>query len=137
MEALERNNTWILVHPEKEGIPWSRVLTGRWVFKLKFKADSTIKRKSRWVVHRYRQQHGIDYDETYAAVVKATSYRVIIAWAANHGLRLSQMDVVTAFLYGLLDDLVYVIQPTGYEDSTGRICKLLRALYKLKQAPRI
>lgn len=131
------NKTWILVDLKEEGIDWSRVITGRWVFKVKIKADGTIKRKSRWVIHGYRQQQGIDYDETYASVVKATSYRTIIAWAAKYGLRLTQMDVVTAFLYGLLDELVYVIQPTGHEDGTGRVCKLLKALYGLKQAPRV
>ena len=50
---------------------------------------------------------------------------------------MEQMDVVTAFLYGLLDELIYVIQPTEFEDGTNKVCKLRKALYGLKQSPRV
>lgn len=90
------------------------------------------------MVHGYRQEEGIDYDETYASVVKAVFHRMIITMAANGELQMEQLDAITAFLYGLMDKLVYVVQPTGFEDGTSRVgCKLLKPLYGLKQSPRV
>ncbi|CCE30820.1 uncharacterized protein CPUR_04669 [Claviceps purpurea 20.1] len=65
------------------------------------------------------------------------SYKAIFAIAAALDLELHQMDVKTAYLYGLINDLVYVEQPEGLEDGLGRVCLLNRALYGLKQSPRI
>jgi hypothetical protein len=64
-------------------------------------------------------------------------YKEIFAIAAARDLELEQMDIKTAFLYGNLDEEVYIEQPPEFDDGTGRVCKLNKALYGLKQAPRI
>lgn len=67
------------------------------------------------------------------------AFRVLFAIAAYYDLDIDQMDVKTAFLYGLIDQLVYVQIPRESEDATNKrmVCKLLKALYGLKQAPRL
>ena len=80
---------------------------------------------------------GIDYNETFASVVKPMSYKALFAIAAALDLDLEQMDVKTAFLYSNIDEEVYMEQPPEFDDSTRRVCKLNKALYRLKQAPRI
>ncbi len=91
------------------------------------------------MVKGYLQQFGIDFDQTFASMVKLMAFRVLFAIAAYYDLNIDQMDVKIAFLYSLIDQLVYVQIPKGLEDSTnrGKVCKLLKALYGLKQAPRL
>ena len=95
--------------------------------------------KARWIVRGYLQQFGINFDQTFAAVVKPIAFRVLFAITAYYDLNINQMDLKTAFLYGLIDQLVYVQIPKGSEISAnkGIVCKLLKALYSLKQAPRL
>ena len=85
----------------------------------------------------FTQEEGIDYDETFASVVKPMSYKALFAIAAALDLEIEQMDVKTAFLYGYIDHEIYVEQPHHMTDGTPRVCKLRKALYGLKQAPRI
>ncbi len=82
---------------------------------------------------------GVDYGETYAPVVKFTSIRVMLAAVSIQDLELHQMDVVTAFLHGDLDKNIYMEVPDGFKDSSRHnlVCKLLKALYGLKRAPRL
>jgi len=88
-------------------------------------------------VRGFTQEEGIDYDETFASVVKPMSYKALFAIAAALDLETEQMDVKTAFLYGYIDHEIYVEQPHHMTDGTSRVCKLRKALYGLKQAPRI
>ena len=133
-DSLLTNKTWDLVPP-----PIGRkILSGRWVYKLKTGPNGEVLRhKARWVVRGFEQTEGIDYDETFASVVKPMSYKAIFAIAAALDLELEQMDVKTAFLYGYMQEDVYVEQPPEFDDGSGRVCKLNKALYGLKQAPRI
>ena len=134
--SLVDNQTWDLV-PQPSG---RHVLGGKWVYKLKRGAAGEILRyKARWVVRGFEQQEGVDFDETFASVVKPMSYKAIFAIAAAEDLEVEQMDVKTAFLYGDIDQELYVQQPTGREDPKHRnhVCKLRKALYGLKQSPRI
>lgn len=129
-----KNGTWELVVKPRGRL----VITGRWVFKIKYGIDGRILRfKARWVVHGYKQKEGVDYNETWAGVVKSASFRTLFGIAAERRLRIQQMDIVTAFLYGLLDEDVYVSQPTGFIENPELVCHLLKALYGLKQAPRV
>ena len=133
-DQLLTNDTWELVQPPKG----RHVLSGKWVYKLKRGAHGEILRyKARWVVRGFEQREGIDFNETFATVVKPMSYKALFALAAALDLEIEQMDVKTAFLYGQITEEIYVQQPTGLEDGTERVCKLRRALYGLKQAPRV
>ena len=116
------------------------VLRGKWVFKLKRGPDGRIQKyKARWVVRGFEQHEGCDYNETFAAVVKPMSYKALFAIAAALDYEIEQMDVKTAFLYGNVEEEIYVEQPTGYEEGCGSedVCVLDKALYRLKQSPRI
>lgn len=133
-ESLVENDTWELVKPKSQ----NHVLRGKWVYKHKTGAENEITRhKARWVVRGFEQISGIDYFETFASVVKPMSYKVLFNIAAARDLEIEQMDVKTAFLYGKIEEEIYVEQPTGLDDGTGRVCRLKRALYGLKQAPRV
>lgn len=89
--------------------------------------------------HGYKQQEGLDYVDTFANVVKPVSYKALFEIGVKRGLTIRHMDVVTAFLYGFLDEAIYIIQPTLFEvnGSQNLICLLRKALYGLKQAPRV
>lgn len=132
-DSLIQNCTWILVKPPNG----QKVIDNRWVFKLKQNADGGIDRfKARLVVRGFTQEYGIDYHETFSPVVKFTSIRAILALAASKRMSLKQFDVKTAFLNGDLEEVVYMCQPIGYDDESGRVCKLSKSLYGLKQASR-
>lgn len=136
VNSLTENETWDLVDPPRD----RAVLTGKWVYKHKRGLNGEILRyKSRWVVRGFEQREGLDYNETFASVVKPMSYKLLFAIAAAYDLEIEQMDVKTAFLYGDIDTEVYVEQPQGF-GATGqstKVCKLNKALYGLKQSPRV
>lgn len=90
------------------------------------------------MVKGYSQQYGIDYTKVYAPVARMDTVRMIIAFAAQKGWKLYQIDVKSAFLHGELKEDVFVEQPEGYEKKGGEqmVYKLQKALYGLKQAPR-
>lgn len=100
VHSLNQNKTWELFDP-----PGNRhILSGKWVFKLKRGPHGeVIRHKSRWVVRGFTQEEGVDYDETFASVVKPMSYKALFAIGAALGLEIEQMDVKTAFLYGDID----------------------------------
>lgn len=81
----------------------------------------------------------MNFDQTYTAVVKPMTFRVLFVIAAYYNFEIDQIDVKTAFHYSLIDQLVYVQIPNGSEISANKnmICKLLKALYELKQALRL
>jgi hypothetical protein len=132
--SLIFNNTWQLVDRPTQ----TKVLRGRWVFKNKRGVGGAVVRhKARWVVRGFEQREGLDYHETFASVIKPMSYKALFAIAAALALHIEQMDVKTAFLYGKVDETIYVEQPTRIDEHSGKVCKLNRALYGLKQAPRV
>ena len=75
--------------------------------------------------------------ETFAAVVKPMSYKCLFGISVKRGYKIRQMDVVTAFLYGFLDETIYVEQPHFFELNSDVVCRLRKALYGLKQAPQV
>lgn len=133
MTSLSENNTWTMVD-----LPRGRkAIDNRWVFRVKRKANGDIERfKARLVVRGFSQVRGIDYQETFSPVVKFTSVRLILAVAAAEKLILRQFDIKTAFLYGELEEEIYMEQPDGFKDSSGKVCLLNKSLYGLKQASR-
>lgn len=134
-DSLTENDTYtITARPTDQ-----KVLSGKYVFKIKTDAQGAPDRyKARWVVRGFEQEYGVDFQETFASVVKPMSYRVLFALACMLGWEIDQMDVKTAFLYGLIDTEVYVELPPNLQAKhPGKVCKLKKALYGLKQAPKI
>jgi hypothetical protein len=82
------------------------------------------------------QKKGIGYDQTFSPVVRNTTIRTLLSVAASEKMHLMQFDVSTAFMYGNLQEEIYMKQPEGFSDGTAKVCKLNKSLYGLKQAPR-
>nr|GEZ09430.1 hypothetical protein [Tanacetum cinerariifolium] len=100
--------------------------------------QTVIRNKSRLVVRGYRQEDGIDFEESFALVARMEAIRIFLAYAAHKSFTLFQMDVKTAFLYGTLKEDVFVCQPKGFinAEHPSHVFKLKKALYGLKHAPR-
>ncbi|GKA35390.1 retrovirus-related pol polyprotein from transposon TNT 1-94 [Tanacetum coccineum] len=96
-----------------------------------------VRNKSRLVAKGYRQEEGIDFEESFAHVARLEAVGMFIAYAAHKNITIFQMDVKTAFLNGLLKEEVYVSQPEGFIDPEflDHVYRLKKALYGLKQAP--
>ncbi len=96
------------------------------------------KSKVRLVALGCGQMFGVDYNETYAPVVRLTTVRTILAIVAHLNVELEQMDVVTAFLNGDLQEDIFIAIPEGLKSdkTSGKVCKLRKSLYGLKQSPR-
>ena len=104
------------------------------MFKVKHRSDGRVECfKGRLVAKGYAQRYGIDYDETFAPVVLYSSIRALLAFAVQN---VHQMDVVTTFPNGKLDEEIYMQQPDGYVVTENKhlVCKL-KILYGLKQSP--
>nr|GEY89625.1 retrovirus-related Pol polyprotein from transposon TNT 1-94 [Tanacetum cinerariifolium] len=97
-----------------------------------------LKNKARLVARGYRQEEGIDFEESFAPVARLEAIRIFLAYAAHINMVVYQMDVKTAFLNGNQREEVYVSQPDGFmdPDNPNHVYKLKKALYGLKQAPR-
>ncbi|KAJ9567533.1 hypothetical protein OSB04_003499 [Centaurea solstitialis] len=128
-------HVWDLVDPPKE----HRVIGTKWIFRNKTdERGIVIKNKARLVAQGYTQEEGIDYDDVFAHVAIIEAIRLFLAFASYKGFKVYQLDVKSAFLYGTIDEEVYVSQPPGFEDPKypDKVYKLRKALYGLHQAPR-
>nr|GFA84563.1 hypothetical protein [Tanacetum cinerariifolium] len=120
--SFKRLDVWVLV-PAPDNIS---PLTLKWLFKNKHDEEQTIIRnKSRLVVRGYRQEEGIDFEESFASVARMEAIRIFLAYAAHKSFTVFQMDVD-------------VCQPEGFIDADhpSHVYKIKKALYGLKQAPR-
>lgn len=133
-QSLIDNGTWTL-----EKLPeGKKAVKCKWVYATKRDVNGKIiKFKARVVAKGFSQTHGIDYEETFSPVVRYTSIRMLMAIAAHEDLEIIQMDAVTAFLNGKLEEDVYMEQPKHYDDGSGKYCKLIKSLYGLKQSSRV
>ncbi|GKB87280.1 putative ribonuclease H-like domain-containing protein [Tanacetum coccineum] len=126
---------WILVD-----LPHgAKVIGTKWVYRNKRDERGVVVRnKARLVAQGHRQEEGIDYDEVFAPVARIEAIRLFLAFASFMGFIVYQMDVKSAFLYGTIDEEVYVSQPPGFvdPDHPKKVYKVVKALYGLHQAPR-
>ena len=119
--------------------PEMNVLGCRFVYKTKRKPDRSIERwKCRLVAQGFKQQEGIDYNETFASTVNMQSVRIFFWLVVRFDLELFKIDIKTFFLYGVLDETLYMEQPKGYEEKPRDmyVCKLIKSLYGTKQGMR-
>ncbi|GJZ28750.1 retrovirus-related pol polyprotein from transposon TNT 1-94 [Tanacetum coccineum] len=132
---FERLQVWELVScPDKV-----MLIKLKWIYKVKTdKFSGVLKNKARLVTQGFRQEEGIDFEESFTPVARIEAIRIFVANAANKNMTIFQMDVKTAFLNGELKEDVYVSQPEGFvdQDNPSHVYKLKKALYGLKQAPR-
>ena len=126
--ALLANQTWNLV-PRPSG---GNVVTGKWIWTHKRRADRTLERyMARWVLRGFTQRPGVDYDETFSPVVKPATVRTVLSLALSRTWPVHQLDVKNAFLHGTLSETVYCSQPAGFVDSSrpDMVCRLNKSLW--------
>ncbi|GKB26565.1 putative ribonuclease H-like domain-containing protein [Tanacetum coccineum] len=132
---FEIQKVWILVD-----LPYGKKAIGtKWVYRnKKDERGVVVRNKARLVAQGHRQEEGIDYDEVFAPVARIEAIRIFLAFASYMGFIVYQMDVKSAFLYGKIDEEVYVSQPPGFLDPKypQKVYKVVKALYGLHQAPR-
>ncbi|CAI7781772.1 unnamed protein product [Closterium sp. NIES-54] len=136
LKALQERNTWkvVLIRVAHN----KTILTGKWVFRVKTKADGTINKfKARWVVRGFDQEQGRDFTETFAPMSRHTSLRILLAIAAMNLKKLRQIDVANAFLYTPVDAEIFDELPHGSNADPNHDCQLEKSLYGIKQAPRL
>lgn len=136
-DSLEKHKVW----EWSELPPSKKALDTKWVFKVKTNADGeAVRYKARLVARGFMQEQGIDFNETFAAVVKSDTWKLFFALVALQDLECDQVDITTAFLNGDLEnDEIYVQAPRGYEQyNNGKklYWRLRKTLYGLKQSAR-
>lgn len=133
LKSHQEKGTWQIVPTPDDVKP----VTSRWVNTTKFGPEGQfIKHKSRLVARGFQQEEGIDYEETFASVVKSSSTPILLALASALSWQVHQGDVKTAFLNSNLDKPVYMRPPKDMKVPYGFCLKVVRALYGLKQSPR-
>lgn len=133
MDSMYLNQVWTLVDPPKGIVP----IGCKWVFKTKIGLDGKVEtNKVKLVVKGYHERQGVDYEETFSPVVMLKSIKILLAITAHYDYEIWQMDVKTTFLNGYIDQDIYMEQPKGFtpKDQTGKVCKLKRSIYGIKQA---
>ncbi|CAB3237590.1 unnamed protein product [Arctia plantaginis] len=114
-DSLEKNQTWILVN--REEALTNKILTNKWVFKQK----DDGRYRARLVIRGFEQEYGLNHEETFSPVINSSSMRIIFALAAAKDYRIIKFDIKTAFLYGEIDEDIFMELPEGYK-KTGKIC---------------
>lgn len=135
MTSIHRNNTWTLVALPSH----KRAITCKWVIKIKTTNNGTPPRyKARLVARGFEQTHGVDCFDTFAPVVRWETIRILLAIATHLNWPIHQLDVLTAFLNGILTEEVYMHQPPGFirKGAEHLVCRLHKSLYGLRQSPR-
>jgi hypothetical protein len=128
LDSLDRARTWDVVDKVERG----KEVGSKWVFKVKRLTDKSIdKFKARHVAQGFTQCPGFDFDETYAAIIRFDSLRLLLAITVVQGWRLQQVDVKSTFLFGDLEQEIYMNLLEGRWE-TGKTARLQKCIYSLK-----
>ncbi|GKE86687.1 retrovirus-related pol polyprotein from transposon TNT 1-94 [Tanacetum coccineum] len=133
IHEFDRLDVWELVPPPDSAM----IIALKWIYKVKLdEYGDVLKNKARLVAKGFRQEEGLDFEESFAPVARLEAIRIFIANAASKNMTVYQMDVKTAFLNGELKEEVYVHQSEGFVDPERphHVYRLKKALYRLKQA---
>ena len=134
--GLAALDTWTLIDSSR--MPnGSNLMNCHYVFNVKRKSDGSIEKfKARLVADGNTQKHGVDFDRVFATVVKTLTLRLVLIIAAANDYNLSSIDIRQAYLQAELKEQLYMRLPPGLPPNPGKVCKLNRSLYGLKQAGR-
>ncbi|GJZ88048.1 retrovirus-related pol polyprotein from transposon TNT 1-94 [Tanacetum coccineum] len=135
IHETERLEVWELVPRPNRAM----IISLKWIFKVKLdEYGDVLKNKARLVAKGYRQEEGIEFEESFASVARIEAIRIFLAYVVHKNMVVFQMDVKMAFLNEILREEVYVIQPEGFvnQDHLNHVFRLKKALYGLRQAPR-
>lgn len=134
VRKIEEMGVWDIVDRPRD----APVVGGRWHFKIKYNPDGSVaKFKARYIAKGFTQTEGVDYTETFAPTGRLASLRALIAVAASRGWEIHTMDAIAAFLNSILKETIYMELPEGNFDkerAEGKVARLRRALYGLKQS---
>ncbi|GJW15695.1 retrovirus-related pol polyprotein from transposon TNT 1-94 [Tanacetum coccineum] len=134
IHEFEQLEVWELVpRPDK-----AMIISLKWIFNVKLdEYGGVLKNKARLVAKGYRQEEGIDFEESFAPVTHIESKGIFLAYTSHKNMVVFQMDVKTTFLNEILNEEVYVSQPKGFvnQDHPNHVFRLKKSLYGLKQAP--
>ena len=126
MDSIMSNGTWEITDCPSGCKP----VGCKWIFKKKMRPDGTIEKyKARLVSKGYTQKEGEDFFDTYSLITRIATIRVLFALAASYGLHVHQMDVKTAFLYGELEEEIYMEQSDGFvvPGEENKVCRLIKS----------
>lgn len=135
LDSIMQNHTWEFI----DHTLGNKLLGCKWFLKRKYKADgSIVKYKAGLLVKEFKQKEGLDFCDIYSPVMRITSIRVLLAIASLHDLDIHQMDVKTTFQNCELEKEIHMEQPKGFvvPGQGSKVCKLVKSLYILKQAPK-
>ncbi|GJY90588.1 retrovirus-related pol polyprotein from transposon TNT 1-94 [Tanacetum coccineum] len=135
IHEFERLEVWELV-PCPDNVFLIKL---KWIYKVKTdESGGVLKNKAQLVAQGFRQEEGIDFEESFAPVARIEAIYIFVTYAAHKNMIIYQMDVKMAFLNGELKEEFYISQPEGFvdQDNPSHVYKLKKALYGLKQAPR-
>lgn len=133
IHSLESMNTWETVDSEEH----IKCIGSKWIYRVKTDhMGKIIKYKARLVAQGYNQKKDVDYFETYAPVASISIIRLLLAMSVSQSWKIHHLDVKCAYLYGDLDEDIYMKLPTGYHESDRKIVKLKKPIYGLKQSGR-
>jgi hypothetical protein len=131
MKTLEGTRTWkTVLRP-----PGKNIVSSKWVFKIKQKADESIDKYKAWVVARgFTQIYGVNYFDTFSLVTCLASFRVLMALTVHFGWELEAFDFNAAYLNGELNEgeEIYMQEPPSYESLREFVKQLLKVIYRLK-----
>jgi hypothetical protein len=134
LAKMDKYNVWEVVPREDK----MRILKARWVFTRKLDGTTGLPStyKARWVAKGYNQIEGLDYTDVFASVAHKDSVRIFLALVNYLDMECDQVDIVAAFLNGVLKETIYMEAPEGSDIPAGQVLRLKKSLYGLKQSPR-